>query len=75
MFRYNNIWWVVECYIGQVIEPTFRDKVTRDLPFFFQNKDDVEQRDTGAFHPDNRRWKYKQTIFFFKYYNKKLQGQ
>ena len=35
------------------------------LPFFFQNEDDVEQRDTGAFHPDNRRWKYKQNVFIF----------
>jgi hypothetical protein len=25
MRRYNNMWLVVECYIGQVIEPTFRD--------------------------------------------------
>jgi len=43
------------------------------LHFFFQNKDDVEQRDTGAFRPVNRRWNCKQTgLFFFnKYYNKK----
>ena len=28
MCRYNNIWRLVECYIGQVIEPTFWDKLT-----------------------------------------------
>jgi hypothetical protein len=26
-----------------------------------QSKDDIEQRDAGAFRPDNRRWNYKQT--------------
>jgi len=27
--QYSNIWWLVECCIGQVIEPTFGDKLTR----------------------------------------------
>ena len=42
-------------------------------PFFFQNKDDVEQRDPGAFALTtvveiiNKR-----IIFFIKYYNKKM---
>ena len=41
-------------------------------PFFFQNKDDVEQRDASVFRPGNRRWNYKQTYYFiFKYYNRK----
>jgi hypothetical protein len=35
MCCYNNIWWLVECYIGQVIEPTFGDKLTRVNYFFF----------------------------------------
>jgi len=29
MCRYNNIWWLVECYIGQVIERIFGDKLTQ----------------------------------------------
>ena len=28
MCRYNNIWLIVECYIGQVVERTFGDKLT-----------------------------------------------
>jgi hypothetical protein len=35
------------------------------VPLFFQNKDDVEQRDAGAFRPDNKRCNGKQTYYFF----------
>jgi hypothetical protein len=39
------------------------------LPFFIQNKDDVEKRDAGALRPDNRRWNYYKRINIFEYYN------
>ena len=44
MCRYNNIWWVVECYIGQVIEPTFRDN-TQYRVFSWREEEEEEEEE------------------------------